>query len=152
MSTLTIFKSSIPTGMRIFENGVDVAELNKHGHAARKFAKRCKRKICLECISDQKDDPKAIRVIGKSKGWFFESSKYIGYVPANIAKKLMLAELADKVKARLQSISIDNKHSIEIRFDIFGPKNDYKKYRSKHQSSLFIAGNTVMPFSRNSHP
>ena len=132
MSRLTIFKSRIPTGMQIFEHGLGIAEVNKRYHDARKFAKRSKRRIILEPASGYKDDPIAIRVIGKSKGWFFENSKCIGYVPADIAKKLMITEMGDKVIARLQLISIDYKHSIEIRFNILGPKDDYEKYSSRH--------------------
>ena len=120
--------------MQIFEHGLDIAEVNKRCHDARKFAKRSKRRIILEPASGHghKDDPIAIRVIGKSKGWFFENSKCIGYVPADIAKKLMITDMGDKVIARLQLISIDYKHSIEIHFDILGPKDDYEKYSSWH--------------------
>lgn len=118
--------------MQIYEQGVEVALVYKRLHEARKFANRSKRRIYLENASDHKHDPNAIRVIGKSKGWFFEIRKCIGYVPADIAKKLMLTEMEDKVLARLRLISLDDKHSIEIRFNILGPEDDYDKYRSHH--------------------
>jgi hypothetical protein len=118
--------------MQIYEHGVEVAEVNKRLHHAWKFAKRSKRRIFLERTSDHKFTPYAIRVIGKSKGWFFERRKCIGYVPADVAVKLIDTGIEDKVMAHLQLISINNKHSVEIRFDILGPKNDYKKYSSRH--------------------
>lgn len=130
MNRLTKFSSNIPIGMRIFEQGIDVAELNERHHAARKFVKRHRRRIYLDRIRDKKDGTSAIRVIGKSKGWFLESSQCIGYLPADIAEKLVRANLENKVKARLQMISIDDKHTLAIRFDIFGPKDDYERYRS----------------------
>lgn len=130
MPILTIFKSSIPTGMRVFEYGIDVVEVNNRHRAARKFVRRSKRRVYLQRISDHKDDPRAIRVIGKSKGWFFHMSECIGYVPAEIASKLMDADMQDKVIARLQSISIHDKRSIGIRLDILGTEDDYTKYCS----------------------
>ena len=123
----TIFKSTIPWDMPVFEHGVEVL-VDKHARAARSFANRHKRRLYLERITDHSDHQSAIRVIGKSKGWFFEKSKCIGYVQANIAEKLISATIEDKVKVRLHMISTDEMRSIEIRFDIFGSKNDYEKY------------------------
>jgi hypothetical protein len=128
MSNLTIFKSPVPAGMRIFEHGVVVEGADKRFHNARSFVKRTKRRIYLQRVPDNKRKPDAIRVIGKSKGWFFEKNKCIGYVPADIARKLVLAKMENKVKARLQLVSIGQRKSIEIRFDIFGPADDFEKY------------------------
>ena len=130
MQRLTIFNSRIPIGMRVFEHGVDVTKVNGRYHAARGFVKRHKRRIYLDRTTDNNDVPSAIRVIGKSKGWFFERSKCIGYLPADIADKLIRTNLEDKVKARIQTILIDDKHTLNIRFDIFGPMDDYEKYSS----------------------
>jgi hypothetical protein len=116
--------------MQIFEHGVEVAGVNNRLHDARKFVKRSRRRIYLERVPDNKHDSNSIRVIGKSKGWFFEKNKCIGYVPTDIAEKLVLAEMEDKVTARLQLVSIEDRNSIGIRFDILGPKDYYKKYCS----------------------
>jgi hypothetical protein len=117
-------------GMQIYEHGVEVAIVNKRLHDAKKFAKGSKRRIYLERVPDNKHQSNAIRVIGKSKGWVFERIKCIGYVPADIAKKLVLNGLEDKVKTRIQLVSIDDKNSIGIRFDILGPKDVCEKYCS----------------------
>jgi hypothetical protein len=117
-------------GMLVFEHSVDVTEVNERHHAARKFVKRHKRRIYLDRITDQKNVPSAIRVIGKSKGWFFERSKCIGYLPADIADKLIRTNLGNKVKVQIHMILIDDKATLNIRFDIFGPKDDYEKYSS----------------------
>jgi hypothetical protein len=121
-------------GMRVFEHGVEVA-VNKHLHSASHFVKRHKRRIYLDRITDRTDDRNVIRVIGKSNGWFHGISKCIGYVPTDIADKLVRANMEDKVKVRLQMISIDGKQSINIRFDILGPKDDYVKYSSMRSNS-----------------
>jgi hypothetical protein len=114
--------------MQVFEYGVEVAGVRKRLHAARSFAKRSRRRIYLERVPTKAHEPGAIRVIGKSKGWFFERNKCIGYVPADIAKKLVLNEMEDKVTTRLQFVSINDKDSLEIRFDILGSKDYYEKY------------------------
>ena len=129
MPKLTIFKPSIPMGMRVFEHAVDVA-VNTRVRAARNFAKRHKRRIYLSRVRGHPVDTHPIRVIGKSKGWFFEKHECIGYVPPDIAEKLLRTNMDDKVKLRLHMISIDDEHSISVRFDIFGPKNDYEEYSS----------------------
>ena len=130
MTKLTIFKSPIPAGMEVFEYGVEVAGVSKRAHQALKFAKRNKRRIYLERVPDDRRAQNTIRVIGKSRGWFLERRKCIGYVPADIARRLVLNGMEDKVKTRLQLVSIDDKKSIEIRFDILGSKDNYDKYRA----------------------
>ena len=131
MQNMTIFQPIIPLGMRVFEHGIDVA-VDKRVRAAKNFAKRHKKRIYLSRVTSHTVDMREIRVIGKSKGWFFERRKCIGYVPADVAVKLIDTGIEDKVMAHLQLISINNNHSVEIRFDILGPKNDYKKYSSRH--------------------
>ena len=126
---LTIFESSVPPDMRVFENDI-VAEVNERHTAARKFIKRHKRRIYLEGITDDQGNPNAIRLIGKSKGWFFERSKCIGYLPANIASKLIRANMQNKVIAQLQMIVVYDKHALYIRFDILGPTDTFETYRS----------------------
>ena len=119
----------MPFGMRVFEHGIDVA-VNKHVRAARNFAKRHKRRIYLSRVTSDTGDMHEIRVIGKSKGRFFEKSECIGCVPPDIADKLLRTKMDDKMKVLLDMISIDDKHSITIRFDMFGPKDDLEKYSS----------------------
>jgi hypothetical protein len=131
MQRLTKFKSSIPPDMRVFEHDI-VAEVNERHYAAIKFVNRHKRRIYLEGITDDKGKPKAIRLIGKSKGWFFERSKCIGYLPANIATKLIRANVQTKVIAQLQMIVVYDKHTLNIRFDILGPTDNFETYSSTH--------------------
>lgn len=117
-------------GMKIYAHGVDVVVPEKRRRIARRFAKRRKRRIYLQRVSDSKNDSNAIRVIGKSKGWFFESEKCLGYVPEDIAKHLVYRGMEDNVKARLQLIAIEDRNSINIRFDLLGPWDDFEKYDS----------------------
>jgi hypothetical protein len=131
MSKLTKFVSSIPTGMKIYAHGVDVVVPNQRQRIARKFARRRKRRIYLRREPGDRNGSNAIRVIGKSRGWFLNSKQCIGYVPEDIARKLVTTGIEDKVIARLQLIDIEDRNSINIRFDLLGPLNEYHEYHSR---------------------
>ena len=130
MSKFTKFRSSVPEGMKIFAHGVEVAEDNHCHRYARKFVKRSKRRIYLKREPENKPDFSAIRVMGESTGWFFGARKCIGYVPADLARKLVISGIDAKVEAQLQMILVDGKDSVKIRFDLLGSSDDYEKYSS----------------------
>ena len=122
------FKTSTPLGMRTFEEGVEVSGVERRYNSARRFAQQSKRKLYLEREKRNKKDPHAIKVMGKYSHWLFKRKKCIGYVPSDVARQLVEAELVDRVEARLSMIWIQDKHYLGIRFDIVGPKNDFEKY------------------------
>jgi hypothetical protein len=130
MSLFIKFKTSTPTGMQTFEEGIEVWGVEHRFNTAKNFAQRSKRKLYLERDTRNKHDPNAIRVMGKYSHWLFRRKKCIGYVPTDVAKQLVKTELVDKVEARLSMIWLENRSYIGIRFDIVGPENDYKKYCS----------------------
>jgi len=117
--------------MRVYEYGVEVAGVRKRYFQAKRFVRRSNRKIYLQRESGSRKNSIAIRVIGKSRGWFFEAKKCIGYVPADVASKLVVTGIEGKVQARLQMIYIEDRNSSYIRFDILGPKDDYENYASR---------------------
>ena len=69
------------------------------------------RKIHLQALPGNKPDSNTMKVMGKSKGWFVVVEKCIGYVPADIAMKLVASGMENKVIARLQLICIEDKDS-----------------------------------------
>jgi hypothetical protein len=125
------FRSSIPGGMRVYEYGVEVAGVRNRYYAAKRFVRRSNRKLYLQREPGSRKNPAAIRVIGKSQGWLFEARRCIGYVPADIARKLVVTGIEGKVQARLQMIYIEDRNSSYIRFDILGPKDNYAHYASR---------------------
>ncbi|TNF92709.1 MAG: hypothetical protein EP297_13075 [Gammaproteobacteria bacterium] len=135
MAKLIKFTSSIPMGMRIYTHGVEVIVPTNRYRIAKKFANRRNRRIYLQRESDNKNDSGAIKVMAKSKGWFLEARKCIGYVPADIVNTLVTTGMEDKVKARLQLIAIEDRDTINIRFDLLGPMDDYEEY-----SSIYFRG------------
>ena len=120
--------------MRVFEYGVEVAGIRNRYFHAKRFVRRSKRKIYLQPEPGNRQNSTAIRVIGKSRGWFFEVNNCIGYVPADIARKLVVTGIQDKVEARLQMIYLEDRDSSYIRFDILGSKDDYDAYSSRNSS------------------
>lgn len=121
-------------GMMIFEHGIEVVVGRRQFHHAKKFIKRSKRRISLERDQAGNKDSHEIRVIGKSRGWYFEAARCIGYVPADVADKLFDAGLDDKVTARLQLIYTEGREFMSIRFDLLGPKDEYEKFHSRKTS------------------
>ena len=51
-------------------------------------------------------------------------------ISADIADKLLRTIMDDKVKVRTDMISIDDKRSITVCFNLLGPKDDYERYIS----------------------
>ena len=114
--------------MRIYEHGIDMLGVNHRSSYARYFVKRSMRKIHLQALPGNKRDSNTMKVMGKSKGWFFEVERCIGFVPADIARKLVVSGMENSVKVRLQMICIEDNDSINIRFDILGPTDDFERY------------------------
>ena len=117
-------------GMKIYAHGINVVVPNNRRRIAKKFVKRRKRRIYLQRESANRNESNTIRVIGKARGWFFESQKCIGFVPEAIANKLVITGMEDKVKARLQLIAVEDRDSVNIRMDLLGPLDNYETFCS----------------------
>ena len=130
MSKLIKFVAPIPMGMKVYVHGMTVLVPRNHRRIAWKFVRGRKRRIYLQYESDDKQNSSVIRVIGKSKGWFFEKEKCFGFVPDNITNMLENEGLVGKIKPRLQLIAIGNDTSIDIRVNLLGPMDDYERLLS----------------------
>lgn len=117
-------------GMQVIEHGIEVSGVNYRFNTVKKFAKRRKKRIYLKREPGNKNPPNKIKVIAKSKGWFFETKKCIGYVPTDIANQLIDTGLEERVKVRLRLIWIEDKNYMGVRFDLVGRNDAYEKYHS----------------------
>ena len=131
MSRLTKFRYSIPQGMTVYEDDVEVVGVGNPCRHARKFLKRSKRRIYLQREPGNTHEADAIKVMGRSKGWFREVRKCIGYVPSDIARRLVASGVDSRVMAKLHLVSIRDRDSIQIRINLLGPLSDYEKYAVK---------------------
>lgn len=130
MSRLIKFVAPVPMGMKVHVHGMTVLVPRNRRRLARKFVRGRRRRIYLQYERDDRQHSSVIRVIGKSKGWFFEKEKCIGFVPDNITSMLENEGLVRKVKPRLQLIAIGNDTSIDIRVDLLGPMDECERFPS----------------------
>lgn len=128
MQHLTKFRINIPDGMTVYEHGVEIADARWRQARAKRFVKRRKRHIYLQPETHGRHDSPAIRVMGRSRGLFFEHRRCLGYLPDTVARKLLTVGLEDQVSARLQLIIIEDTGPVHIRLDLLGPADQYDRY------------------------
>jgi hypothetical protein len=63
-----------------------------------------------------------VKVIGCSKGWFFQQRRFIGYLDRDVASAIIRGGLWGTVIPRFLKIYIGDTGSIEVLFQIFGPQ------------------------------
>lgn len=127
---------SLPAGMRILEQDVEVECIALHTSQAKRFIARSRQSIHFECVQIHKIEASLIRVIGTSKKRFLVTNECIGYVPVDVARCIFDAGIEDKVHARLRSIYTGDRDHIRIIFDLFGPLDSYGKYHSTRRTSV----------------
>lgn len=142
MQKLTQFKLYIPSGMKVFEHGLEVIGVNSRKSYARRFLKRSMRQIYLQPDSDNELDSDTLLVMSRSRGWFLQTKKCIGYVPADVARKLIVTGMENRVIIRLQLIYIEDKDLVHIRFNVLGPIVDFEKYSSGSDSPVLVSGSS----------
>ena len=131
-----ILECKTPPGMRIFEHDVELECIALHTHQAKRFVAQGRQSIHFECEHHDKSKASLIRVIGTSKRRFLATNECIGYVPADIVRRILDAGLEHKVHAQLRKIYTGDRDHIRITFDLFGPLESYPRYCSADQSPV----------------
>lgn len=131
MQQLTKFRLTLPDGMTIYEHGVEIAGTVQRHARVRHFARRRRRFIYLQPETDAMDDYLAIRVMGRSRGFFFEKQRCLGYLPEPVARRLRRARLENRVSALLQLIIIEDTGPVHIRLVLLGPADQYDRYTGR---------------------
>ncbi len=92
---LQIYESYIEPAGAYWENYPDVFKFIGGG-----------KNLSLELQREPKNrhDPNAIRIIGVVRGWAFDSRYHIGYVPGDMARKLVLGNFWPNVAANLRMV------------------------------------------------
>jgi hypothetical protein len=90
---------------------------------------RWRKNLSLELVREPKNqyDPNAIKIIGIVHGWFFKHRYHIGYISADIAKKLVVGKFWPEVEANLRMVQA--REYINVKFDLLGPHGRKKEYR-----------------------
>lgn len=122
-------KPPIPVGMQIYDRG-EVAGIHHRKAAATKFIRGKEQQLVFLREPTNKHDSNAIQVIGSVKGLLGRKRLFIGYVPAEIAKKLVSTGVLGSVVPRLRHLKLDGDY-ITVSFEILGPKSTIEQYRPK---------------------
>lgn len=118
------FLPPIPAGYQIFEKNLPVAGIQFRKIDAISFAKSSGQELGLERQSNNEHDPNAIKLIGISG-----STRYfIGSLPKELSKQIILTGLYESVKPRLVRIYIGQNDFLDIQYQIIGPKTEKKNF------------------------
>lgn len=91
------------------------------------FCAASSKDVILEPEPDNAYDKNAIKVIGSWKSFFIRKKKLIGYVPANIAARLMESGVIRSVVPELLQAHIEDDR-IRIKIRLIGPQDRYGNY------------------------
>lgn len=121
------FLPDIPAGMQIFEYDVSPAGGYFKNPDVVKFTRAKKPVLALERDPNNKHDPNAIKIIGYAKGFFGVRRYERGFLPKEIARRIVQGGFWGQVQARLRALR--HGEYKEVRFEILGPKERLKEYR-----------------------
>ena len=119
----------IPKGMQIYDGG-KVAGIFYRKASAAKFIRGKEHQVELVREPNNRHDPNAIQVFGSVRGLFGKKRLLIGYVPADIAKRLVSTGILRSVVPRLRYLKLDGDY-ITVSFEIVGPKSTIEQYSPK---------------------
>jgi hypothetical protein len=121
------FELGGPDGLQIFESYIEPAGAYWKNPDVLKFISGGKN-LSLELEREPKNryDANAIKVIGVVRGWLFKTRYHIGYVSADIAKKLVLGKFWPNVAANLRMV--EAREYTHVKFDLLGPTGRKKEY------------------------
>lgn len=125
------YKSAIPSGYRIFFNGVNVAGASYRRANIVKAFSSTGVLFGLNPDPDNYHDENAIEVVAFKKGFFGIKKLLIGYIPKDIAKQLCDCELSNNLQIRIQDYWLGDEGGIRVTGDILGLKADYHKLKNK---------------------
>lgn len=134
----------IPTGLQIYDEG-KVAGINYRKDAAIRFVRGKEHQLELVREPSNRHDPNAIQIIGSVKGLLGRKRLFIGYVPADIAKRLVSIGVLGSVTPRLRYLRSDGDY-VTVSFEILGPKSTIEQYRPKNKKERKTRQRKKTPF------
>jgi hypothetical protein len=123
MDIKQIYNPEIPDGLQIYESYIVPAGAYwKNPDVLEFIAGGMKQSLELEREPKNQYDSNAIKIIG-----LISTKRYhIGYLPAEMAKKIVLGKFWPNVKARLRMVQA--REYINVKFDLLGPIGRKKEY------------------------
>ena len=111
-------QSPLPASYQIYVSRPTVAGLQHHGQEALRFIGGSNHSLRLELEPDNNAAPIEIKLIGV----ITSGECLLGYLPAELAKRIIGSGLFDVVQARLTRLHVGNDGSVGIQYQLIGPK------------------------------
>lgn len=125
----------IPEGFQLYQDRIPVAGLFARKAAGIAFCRGREKRLRFEPDPTNVHDQNAIKVMGSWKGWFSRKEVHLGFVPAEEAATIGKLDLAEKIQPRLLKTYDGTDDFVEIEFQIMGPKDYAKSYKSARRSA-----------------
>jgi hypothetical protein len=125
-------EQEIPDGFQIFEERLEVAGVSFRKEDATAFATAKEGWLEFERDLGNKYDPNAIRVIGCSKGFSGTERRFVGYVPKEVSRAVVEGGYWGQVRPRLLKTYVGDRGSVEILFQVLGPKGKKYEFRQAY--------------------
>lgn len=119
----------IPEGFQIFEDRLEVAGVSFRRADSASFANSRNGWLELEREHSNKHDKNAIKVIGCSRTPFGAKRRFIGYVPKDVAKRIVEGGFWGRIQPRLLKTYVGEGEYVEILFQILGPKGQKFQFK-----------------------
>jgi len=119
------FLPSIPQGYCIYETDLEITDLWFHQHAVHQFITATEHGICLVPEPNNSENRNSIAAYGvmpsTSRGK--PLTVQIGYLPRDIAGRIVRAELESVIIPRLRNVWSGGKRSTAVGIDLLGPRD-----------------------------
>lgn len=129
MDTKRRFTPDYPSDLQIYEYQLSPAGGYFKRPEVQVFVRAKNLSLELEREPDNKNDRNAIKIFGCSRGVLLRKRHFLGYLPAEVAKKVVEGGFWNKVQARLRLV--DAGDYVTVEFELLGPKGQRKAYLSE---------------------
>jgi hypothetical protein len=119
----------IPDDFQIFEDRLDIAGIQHRKIDAVKFISSKEQWLEFERDEKNKFDLNAIKVKGCTKGLFGTKKRFVGFVPSDVASRIVYFGI-EECKPRLLKTYLGDSGFVEIKFQVIGPKGKKKDYQN----------------------
>lgn len=115
-------ESAIPDGYQIYCERFDVAGVSFRKKEVIPFIKSGSADVKFEREPENQHDPNAIKIMGIKTGFFGKKKLHLGYVPKELAEKIVNSGFETLVLPRLHKTYLGDDTYVEVEVQLLGPK------------------------------
>ncbi|PWQ96001.1 hypothetical protein [Leucothrix arctica] len=125
------FNFEIPENFRVYEKEFGIEGIqDKKDNFMKVLKKDAVVAFTLRADPTNPNDPNAIAIFAKRKGFFGQVERPIGYLPKKISSHILKTELLSFLMIRPRKLYIGDDNYIGFSFDILGRKDTFKQYKN----------------------